>query len=90
MVQGLTIQAILERALELDPNQADAWDSGADQALRRQRQRNFWTVLFFSRGLPMTAAGLEKFDVAEDDFVKESSAISPQSSDEEADEGGEG
>ena len=37
----------------------DSWDSGGSQALRRQRLRNFWTVLFFSRGVPMTVWGDE-------------------------------
>ncbi len=37
----------------------DSWDSGGDQALRRQRLRNFWTVLMVSRGVPMVVAGDE-------------------------------
>jgi glycogen operon protein len=36
-----------------------SWDSGGDQALRRQRLRNFLTVQFFSRGVPMTCGGDE-------------------------------
>ncbi|MDB5050820.1 MAG: glycogen debranching enzyme [Fibrobacteres bacterium] len=36
-----------------------SWDSGGDQALRRQRLRNFLAVQFFSRGVPMTCAGDE-------------------------------
>ena len=36
-----------------------SWDSGGDQALRRQRVRNLWTILFFSRGVPMIVAGDE-------------------------------
>ncbi|MCP5306966.1 MAG: glycogen-debranching protein [Chromatiaceae bacterium] len=36
-----------------------SWDSGGDHALRRQRLRNFWTVQFFSRGVPMTVWGDE-------------------------------
>jgi glycogen operon protein len=36
-----------------------SWDSGGDRALRRQRLRNFLTVLFFSRGVPMTVSGDE-------------------------------
>ncbi|AQP45836.1 alpha-amylase family glycosyl hydrolase [Tessaracoccus flavus] len=36
-----------------------SWDSGGSQALRRQRVRNFWTMLFFSRGVPMIVAGDE-------------------------------
>lgn len=36
-----------------------AWDSGGDQALRRARWRNFWVLLFFSRGLPMVVSGDE-------------------------------
>lgn len=36
-----------------------SWDSYGDQALRRQRVRNLWTVLFFSRGVPMVVAGDE-------------------------------
>ncbi|MCM8594563.1 glycogen-debranching protein [Accumulibacter sp.] len=40
-----------------DDNQA--WDSGGNAALRRQRHRNFWTVQFLSRGVPMIVAGDE-------------------------------
>ena len=36
-----------------------SWDSGGDRALRRQRLRNFFTVQFFSRGVPMTLSGDE-------------------------------
>src|SRR5699024_481918 len=36
-----------------------AWDSGGDQVLRRTRWRNFWTLLFFSRGVPMVVSGDE-------------------------------
>ncbi|MDO5734862.1 MAG: alpha-amylase family glycosyl hydrolase [Propionibacteriaceae bacterium] len=36
-----------------------SWDSGGDQVLRRQRARNFWTILFLSRGVPMVVAGDE-------------------------------
>ncbi|WP_371151969.1 alpha-amylase family glycosyl hydrolase [Buchananella felis] len=36
-----------------------SWDSGGDQALRRQRLRNFLVTLFFSRGVPMIVAGDE-------------------------------
>ncbi len=36
-----------------------SWDSGGDQVLRRQRARNFWVTLFFSRGVPMVVAGDE-------------------------------
>ncbi|MBB1510319.1 alpha-amylase family glycosyl hydrolase [Tessaracoccus sp. MC1756] len=36
-----------------------SWDSGGSQALRRQRVRNLWTILFFSRGVPMVVAGDE-------------------------------
>ncbi len=36
-----------------------SWDSGGSQALRRQRLRNFFTVLFLSRGVPMIVAGDE-------------------------------
>ena len=36
-----------------------SWDSGGSQKLRRQRVRNFWTMLFFSRGVPMIVAGDE-------------------------------
>lgn len=34
-------------------------DSSGDQALRRQRLRNFWTIQFFSRGVPMVVWGDE-------------------------------
>ena len=37
----------------------DSWDSGGDEALRRQRLRNFWAILFLSRGVPMTVWGDE-------------------------------
>ncbi len=37
----------------------ESWDSGGDQGLRRQRLRNFWTLLMFSRGVPMLVAGDE-------------------------------
>jgi glycogen operon protein len=37
----------------------DSWDSGGDQALRRQRLRNFWVIQFFSRGVPMVVWGDE-------------------------------
>ncbi len=40
-----------------DNNQS--WDSGQDKALRRARWRNFWVVLFFSRGVPMVVSGDE-------------------------------
>ena len=36
-----------------------SWDSGGDQALRRTRLRNFLTVLFLSKGVPMIVAGDE-------------------------------
>ena len=36
-----------------------SWDSRGDQVLRRQRARNFWVILFFSRGVPMVVAGDE-------------------------------
>ena len=36
-----------------------SWDSGGDHALRRQRLRNFFTVLCFSRGIPMILSGDE-------------------------------
>lgn len=36
-----------------------SWDSGGSQQLRRQRVRNLWTLLFFSRGVPMVVAGDE-------------------------------
>ena len=37
----------------------ESWDSGGNQALRRQRLRNFWTIQFFSRGVPMIVWGDE-------------------------------
>jgi isoamylase len=40
-------------------NNNDSWDSGGNQALRRQRLRNFWTIQFLSRGVPMTVWGDE-------------------------------
>lgn len=40
-------------------DQNDSWDSNGNQALRRQRLRNFWTILFFSRGVPMVVWGDE-------------------------------
>jgi glycogen operon protein len=36
-----------------------SWDSGGDHAFRRQRIRNFMTLLFLSRGVPMFSAGDE-------------------------------
>ena len=36
-----------------------SWDSGGNQALRRQQLRNFWTIQFFSRGVPMSVYGDE-------------------------------
>ncbi len=36
-----------------------SWDSGGSHTLRRQRLRNLWTILFFSRGVPMVVAGDE-------------------------------
>ncbi|NLE98411.1 MAG: glycogen-debranching protein [Propionibacterium sp.] len=36
-----------------------SWDSGGSHAVRRQRLRNLWVVLFFSRGVPMVVAGDE-------------------------------
>ncbi|MDO4244113.1 MAG: isoamylase [Actinomyces sp.] len=36
-----------------------SWDSGGDQALRRQRLRNLWVILMLSRGVPMIVAGDE-------------------------------
>ncbi|MBK7720890.1 MAG: glycogen-debranching protein [Austwickia sp.] len=36
-----------------------SWDSGGDPALRRTRLRNFLTVLFLSKGVPMIVAGDE-------------------------------
>lgn len=40
-------------------NNNNSWDSGGDQALRRQRLRNFWVLLMFARGVPMVVAGDE-------------------------------
>ncbi|HEY0993332.1 MAG TPA: alpha-amylase family glycosyl hydrolase [Kofleriaceae bacterium] len=37
----------------------DSWDSGGDQALRRQRFRSLLTWQMFSRGVPMIVAGDE-------------------------------
>ncbi|MPM63107.1 Isoamylase [bioreactor metagenome] len=37
----------------------DSWDSGGDPGLRRARWRNFWVLLFFSRGVPMVVSGDE-------------------------------
>jgi isoamylase len=37
----------------------DSWDSAGDQGLRRQQLRNLWTILFMSRGIPMTVWGDE-------------------------------
>ncbi len=36
-----------------------SWDSDGDQSLRRARLRNFLTVLFLSKGVPMIVAGDE-------------------------------
>jgi isoamylase len=36
-----------------------SWDSGGDHAFRRQRVRNFMTLLFLSRGVPMFSSGDE-------------------------------
>ena len=36
-----------------------SWDSGGSRELRRQRIRNFLTILYFSRGVPMFVAGDE-------------------------------
>lgn len=36
-----------------------SWDSGGDRTLRRARWRNFWVLLFFSRGVPMVVSGDE-------------------------------
>lgn len=36
-----------------------SWDCGGSQSLRRQQIRNFWTLQFFSRGVPITVAGDE-------------------------------
>jgi isoamylase len=37
----------------------EAWDSNGNQALRRQRIRNFYATQFMSRGVPMTVWGDE-------------------------------
>jgi glycogen operon protein len=37
----------------------DASDTGGDQDLRRQQLRNLWTILFLSRGVPMSVWGDE-------------------------------
>jgi glycogen operon protein len=36
-----------------------SWDHGGDHALRRQQLRNLWTILLFSRGVPMAVWGDE-------------------------------
>ncbi len=36
-----------------------SWDSGGDQGFRRQRVRNFLTLLYLSRGVPMIVSGDE-------------------------------
>lgn len=36
-----------------------SWGSGGDPALRRQRLRNLWTLLFLARGVPMVVSGDE-------------------------------
>ncbi|HEY5961165.1 MAG TPA: alpha-amylase family glycosyl hydrolase [Polyangiaceae bacterium] len=36
-----------------------SWDSGGDAGVRRQRVRNFWVILMFSRGIPMAVYGDE-------------------------------
>lgn len=36
-----------------------SWDSGGDQALRRQRVRSFLAIQFVSRGIPLTVGGDE-------------------------------
>jgi glycogen operon protein len=36
-----------------------SWDCYGDHALRRQQMRNFWTIQFFSKGIPMTLMGDE-------------------------------
>ncbi|MGC4068133.1 MAG: hypothetical protein QM784_26495 [Polyangiaceae bacterium] len=36
-----------------------SWDSDGDVSLRRQRLRNYWVVLVFSRGIPMAVYGDE-------------------------------
>jgi glycogen operon protein len=40
-------------------DQNDSWDSDGDPALRRQRMRNFFAMLVFSRGVPMLRGGDE-------------------------------
>ncbi|ELR97150.1 glycogen-debranching protein [Gloeocapsa sp. PCC 73106] len=40
-------------------NNNNAWDSGGDHSLRRQRLRNFWTIQFLSRGVPLVVWGDE-------------------------------
>jgi isoamylase len=37
----------------------DSWDSDGDQALRRQRIRNFWVIQIMSRGVPLIVWGDE-------------------------------
>lgn len=37
----------------------DSWSTNSDPALRRQQLRNLWTILMFSRGVPMTVWGDE-------------------------------
>ncbi len=37
----------------------DSWGSSGDMSLRRQRLRNFWVYLMFSRGVPMAVYGDE-------------------------------
>ncbi len=36
-----------------------SWDHGGEHALRRQQLRNLWTILLFSRGVPMVVWGDE-------------------------------
>jgi isoamylase len=36
-----------------------SWNSNGDQRLRRQRLRNLWVILVFSRGIPMSVYGDE-------------------------------
>jgi glycogen operon protein len=36
-----------------------SWDSGGNPEVRRQRVRNFWVILMFSRGIPMAVYGDE-------------------------------
>jgi len=66
MAQPLIEQPTLPKFLNLEllPSDGgndnnDSWDSGNDQTLRRQRLRNFWTIQFFSRGIPMSVWGDE-------------------------------